>query len=421
MKPDDLGCGSAARCDADLPDNPQCAPNYHFGMLLGVEDFRAEQGFHLGQHRRHQRSLHGAGVAAGYGVSFKAAEMELRVAPGQAVDGLGRDVVLDQAQCVSLPLWWQAHRKDEAFADIANPDDATLDLDVQLCWAACLSSPVPAIADPCAGDSADIAYSRVCETARLSLARASTAAPETDPRFHLLRMWLQQDGPRLDSNGKPLAADQWLIDRYQTLIALPPADQPGERARILAEVLARSAAEPPLALPEAGNACLTLARLKGVHLRQDASGWRVSIGNIDLSPRPTLLSTALLQSLVLADSDPSPPSAGPVVARDGLELDGGKLHVTFSQPLAASSVSDSVLLVTEFLSGSGWKPIAAKPAYAAGGNTLTLELAQPPTGERLRLTVVGGGPTPLLGATLIPAGALTPESDGRTLSTTLSL
>jgi hypothetical protein len=352
-------------------------------------------------------------------VSFKAAELEVRVAPGHAVDALGRDIVLDQAQCVSLPLWWQAHRKDQAFADIANPEDATLDLDVHLCWASCLSSPVPAIADPCAGDSADIAYSRVCETARLSLARATTTAPEADPRFHWLRMWLQQDGPNTDSDGKPLASDQWLVDRYQTLIALPAADQPAERARILAEVLARAVAEPPPDLPESEKACLILARLKGVRLWQDASGWRVSIAHIDLSGRPALLSTALLQSLLLADTDPSPPSAGPVVARDGLTLDGDTLHVTFSQPLAASSVSDSVLLVTEFVSASGWKPIAATPAYVAGGNTLTLALAHPPTGERLRLTVVGSGPTPLLGATLIPAGARSPDSDGRTLSTTL--
>jgi len=57
------------RCDAALPDNPQCTLNYHFGQLLGVEDFRAEQGFHLGRSRRHQRLLHGHGVVRGYPVS----------------------------------------------------------------------------------------------------------------------------------------------------------------------------------------------------------------------------------------------------------------------------------------------------------------------------------------------------------------
>jgi hypothetical protein len=420
MKPDDLGCGSPARCDADLPDSPQCAPNYHFGMLLGVADFRAEQGFHLGQHRRHQRSLHGVGVVAGYGVSFKSAEMEVRVAPGQAVDRLGRDVVLDRAQCVSLPLWWQTHRHDEAFADIPDPNDATFDLDVQLCWCACLGSPVPAIADPCAGDSADIAYSRVCETARLALVRATAKGPPSDPRFHLLRMWLQQVGPRLDGDGHPLPADQWLIDRYQALIALPQADQAAERARIGAEVLARAVAELPLELPDTNDTCLTLARLEGVHLKQDASGWHASINSIEIGGRPSLLPTSLLQSLLLADPDAGPPAAGPVVAHNGLGLTGQTLSVTFTQPLAASSVTSSVLLVNEFIAGTGWRSMAVQPSYA-GGTSLSVTLDREPTGQRLRLTVVGSGPTPLLGATLIPAGALSPEGDGRTLSTTLSL
>lgn len=420
MKANDLGCGSPARCDADLPDNPQCAPNDHFGMLLGVVDFRAEQGFHLGQRRRHHRRLHGAGVVAGYGVSFKPTEMELRVAPGQAVDLLGRDMVLDVAQCVSLPLWWQAHRKDEAFADIANPDDAMFDLDVQLCWCACLGSPVPAIADPCAGDSTDIAYSRICETAKLSLVRTPTAAPEPDLRFHLLRMWLQQEGPRLGTDGKPLPADQWLIDRYQALITLPPAAQAAERGRIQAEVLARTVAELPLDLPAPEDACLTLARLEGVHLKRDASGWQASIAGIELGSRLSLLPTSLLQSLLLAETDPDPPSAGPVVARDGLSLSGSTLSVTFSQPLAASSVSSGVLLVNEFVAGTGWRPFVVT-ASDAGGTVLTLALDHAPNGQRLRLTVVGSGPTPLLGANLIPAGAFSPESDGRTLSTTLSL
>ena len=61
----------------------------------------------------------------------------------------------------------------DAFADIANKDDATFDADVLLCYRTCLSRPVPAIADPCAGLASDIAYSRICEQAALT----SYAAP----------------------------------------------------------------------------------------------------------------------------------------------------------------------------------------------------------------------------------------------------
>lgn len=427
MKMNDLGCSAAPdRCDAALPDSPQCAPNYFFGMLLGVEDFRAEQGFHLGQHRRHQRSLHGAGVVAGYGVSFKPAELELRVAPGQAVDRLGRDVVLERAQCVSLPLWWQAHQKDEAFADVADPNDVTLDLDVRVCWSACLSSPVPAIADPCAGDASDIAYSRVCETAQLSLGRTPTTPPAADPRFHLLHMWLTQEGPRLGGDGKPVAADQWLIDAYQALIALPPAAQGAERQRIAAEVLARAVADLPLDLPDpetdADRLCLLLARLKGVHLKHDGTGWHATVDRIELGPRDSLLPTALLQSLLLAEPAPEPPPAGPEVARDGLALAAQTLTVRFTQALAAPTATAAVFSVNEFVPAQGWKPFSlASVNYTAGELGVQLDLGRVPVGSRLRLTVVGAGPTPLLGATLIPAGALTPESDGRNLSTTLTL
>ena len=103
-----LGCSGLPlidRCAASLPDNPQCAPNYHFGMLLGVADLRAEQGFHVGRLRRHQRLLHGSGVVAGYPVHFDADDYELHVGPGYAIDALGRDLLLDSEQCVSLPKW----------------------------------------------------------------------------------------------------------------------------------------------------------------------------------------------------------------------------------------------------------------------------------------------------------------------------
>lgn len=420
MKPDDLGCSTPARCDADLPDSPQCAPNYHFGMLLGVEDFRAEQGFHLGQHRRHQRSLHGAGVVAGFGVSFKAAEQEVRVAPGQAVDRCGRDLVLDLAQCVSLPAWWEKHHGDEAFRDVENPRDVRLDLDVRLGWCACLASPVPAIADPCAGDAADVAYSRVCETVQLGLARTPAAAAAPDPRFHLLRMWLLQEGPTLDADGQPLPGDRWLIDRYQALVALPPAQQAAERDRIAAEVLHRAVAEPAPDRPDDEDACLTLATLKGVHLWQDAGGWHATVAAVESGARLSLLPTSLLQALLLS-SEARPPAAGPEVARDGLVLAGTQLTATFTQPLAAASVTASAFAVHEFVAASGWQAFTATPGYSAGSLAVTFTLDRAPAGKRLRLTVYGNGPTPLLGAALVPAGALTPESDGRTLSTTLAL
>lgn len=439
MKPNDLGgCGCSdftgqQRCDAALPDNPQCAPNYHFGMLLGVDDFRAEQGFHLGQQRRHQRLLHGAGVVAGFAVEFKPEDFELRVTPGHAIDALGRELQLALAQCVSLPLWWLAHRGEEAFADIATPDDATFDLDLLLCYGSCLGSAVPAIAEPCAGDAADVAYSRVCEIARLRLVRRPAAEPATELPFHLLQMWLGRVGPRLDADGQPLAADQWLIDRYQALIALPLAGQAAARAALQAEVIARAVAEaspePPvidatLALdagqPDEGL-CLPLARLHGVHLKLAPGGWTAAVADIEWGLRQTLLPTSLLQSLLLAG--PEPVTAGPVVIGSGASLAGSTLSLVFSQPLAPASVRAAAFAVSEFDAATGWASFTVQAVSYDESDparpTVALTLDRVPAGSRVRASVIGTGSTPLLGASFVPAGALHADGDGRTLTTTI--
>ena len=151
---------ASSRCDARLPDNPACAIHYHFGMLLGVEDFRTEQGFHVGRLRRHQRALHGDGVIEGYDVAFDATLAELRVGAGYAIDPHGRDLEMLADQCLGLPAWWLKHRDDDDFLDVADKDNVTFDADVQLCYAGCLSRPVPSIADVCAQGQRHITFCR---------------------------------------------------------------------------------------------------------------------------------------------------------------------------------------------------------------------------------------------------------------------
>jgi hypothetical protein len=173
---------------------------------------------------------------------------------------------------------------------------------------------------------------------------------------------------------------------------------------------------------DADKLCLTLARLKGVHLKQDAGGWHVAVSELSLNPRQSLLPTQLLQSLLLAEPPAAPPPAGPEVLPGALALTGKQLSANFTQPLAAGTVTGAAFAVNEFVDGVGWKGFNLSTiAYTPGSTSLTFTLDRAPTGKRLRLTVIGAGPTPLLGATFIPAGALSPESDGRNLSTTLSL
>jgi hypothetical protein len=428
MKANDCsGLPAMERCDAELPADPQCAPNYHFGMLLGVADFRAEQGFHVGRLRRHQRLLHGSGVVAGYPVTYQAQDQELRVGAGLAIDALGRDLVLEVPQCVSLPLWWLAHRAEEAFADIATPDDATLDLDVVACYGCCLGNPVPAIAEPCAGNASDIAYSRICETVQLRLLRPPTGAAPPPQPLHLLRMWLGLAAPRTDGLGQTLPADQWLVDSYNELKALPAPQQAARRPALLREILARAGAEQALAAPaeqpDGSDLCLPLARLRQLRLKLEPDGWKVTLGGLDLGLRETLLPTALLQQLLLAEPAPQPALAGPAVVHDGATLAGQELTLVFSQPLAPASVTPSAFKAAEFDPTQGWTPFApAAPVYDgsdAARPRVKLALDRAPAGQLLRITVAGTGSAPLLGATLIAAGAVTPTGEGRDLSTTI--
>lgn len=419
------GCACGGSCDScagSLPDAPDCAIHYHFGMLLGVEDFRAEQGFHLGHARRHQRALHGYGVVYGYAVEHDAAKQELKVLPGLAVDRRGRDLALDAAQCLSLPAWWDKHRNDDAFAELPNLDDVTLDLEVVLCYASCLSRPVPAIADPCAGDNQPgIAYSRICEAPSLSLRRAQPAAAASAPPYRLLRVLLGLAAPE--------PADSWLSAAQADIAALPPDERAPAQAALWQAVLARATAhtaDPLDALADDDPGCLVLARLHGLHLFKDAQGWQSSLAAApDIDQRPNLLPSQLLQTALLRPGVAAPglPLGGPRLKPGGLSRSGTSLRLDFDQDLAAASVSSSAFSVQAF-GPAGWSALAYSdpPSYSPASRRVTLNLSAPvPVDASLiRVTVRGSGPTPLLGADLLPAGAPSPDQDGLDISTQIA-
>lgn len=371
------------RCDATLPDNPQCTLNYHFGQLLGVEDFRAEQGFHVGRSRRHQRLLHGHGVVAGYPVSYKSAISELRVGPGLAIDGLGRDLQLDADQCVNLAKWWAARvaAKDADFGDLLDKTEFTIDLDLVVCYATCLTDPVPAIAEPCAGAASDLAYSRVCETVRLQLVRH--VEPKVAP-----------------------TATQWPDTR-----------------NALIDALAQTSIGPPDAT-DPQTLCLVLARLQGAHFKKSGQAWQVDLQGIDLHVRQTLLATSAMQSLLLPALDTPAPPAGPLVLPDLAKATGDTVTLPFDQKLAGKSVQPGNFTVTQFDAALGWASFTVtsatytEPAGAPPLVTLKLDAALA-VGTLTRICIVGFGPTPMLGANLIPVGASREDRDGRVLTITI--
>ena len=102
--------------DATFPPAP-ARVSYHEGMLLDATDFQDEQGYHRGQLARTLQRLHGFGTVAGLQVwhfpvgSIRAednqprTEEELEIAPGLAVDRVGRLIEVPNSRCLRLARW----------------------------------------------------------------------------------------------------------------------------------------------------------------------------------------------------------------------------------------------------------------------------------------------------------------------------
>src|SRR5882724_3882445 len=90
-------------------------PVYATGMLLDAQDFADEQTYHRVQLARAMAFLAGGGTLAGLRVTHQAATTgtnavpeEIRVAPGLAIDRLGRLIELPRPACLRLPRWYDA-------------------------------------------------------------------------------------------------------------------------------------------------------------------------------------------------------------------------------------------------------------------------------------------------------------------------
>ena len=81
------GGGGATMADGDglLPANPYTALQFHFGMLLGVDDLEVSQAYPRGKMRLHNSWLHREGVVWGFNVRLNERN-ELAVSPGLALD-----------------------------------------------------------------------------------------------------------------------------------------------------------------------------------------------------------------------------------------------------------------------------------------------------------------------------------------------
>jgi hypothetical protein len=90
---------------------PAERPAYATGMLLDAQDFADEQAYHRGRLARALLFLAGSGTLAGLAVSHQPTtatrpDEEIEVAPGLALDRLGRLVEQPRKACLRLARWW---------------------------------------------------------------------------------------------------------------------------------------------------------------------------------------------------------------------------------------------------------------------------------------------------------------------------
>jgi hypothetical protein len=285
-----------------LPADPFTALRFHFGMLLGVDDFEVEQGFHHGKQRLHNAWLHRDGVVWGFGVEVD--QGEVRVLPGLALDAAGRELHLDDPACLSISDWYI---ENEATVEVQKNADGSVEFDafVIAAYKTCPMRPVPALAEPCAGATSETAYSRMYETVDLQLVTKPPPDPPPPP-YHRLRVLvgleqptLPADQPVVDARTAALAdADPHaaFLAAYQSLAVLDTIDlQP-----------AAEPDEPATRYPALDDTVVLLAHVDGVKLEPGAGddpSWTLAgVPTVDYTGRRSLIATQAIQELLCGTS-----------------------------------------------------------------------------------------------------------------------
>jgi hypothetical protein len=452
MTPSDAATRTAVTLleDRQPPANPFVALRYHFGMLLGVEDFETEQAYHRGKNRLHNAWLHGEGVVWGLEVGSPLMEggvrEELEVRPGLALDAAGNELHLHAPYCLDLSDWYE-RKKEERRLDASGEveqEDGTIAVKVEAHVAArfrvCLMRPVPALMEPCDGTGGDTAYSRAQETIDLRLEPTLAPAPPADP-YHRLRLLFGLAGPRLE-DGAPVPADQEVLDRLDGIRAADPDARGALALEAFRRLAAHDAAdlrpgtrdgagEPSARYPADDRPPVLLAAVT-VRLRRRAEERRWSVEEIDIDNgvRPAHVATRTIQELLCAallgdgaaepaggdgaaaTAAPAPRAAedagGPRVEPDSVSFRDGTVEFRVSAQLAARSVGPDAFEVVTFDRRRGWvRREIEQVGYDGRRRRVSVRLGEGADGEVLRLVVRGTGATPLLGGDLVPlAGAV---------------
>jgi hypothetical protein len=391
------GCGAGE--GGALPADPFTALRFHFGMLLGVDDFEVGHGFHHGKQRLHNAWLHGAGAVWGLGVSRK--DDELRVEPGLALDGAGRELHLDVPACLSVPAWYAEHADDVGVAPGA---DGSVEFSgyVVARYATCPMRPVPALAEPCAGMTTETAYSRTYETVDIRLVPGDPPAPPPAP-YHRLRVLFGLEPPALP-------ADQEAADARAAALAAgnrPEAFLAALETLAVLDSLELAPAQlvdfPATRYPALEDEGVLLAVVTGIRLEPagaDGTDWTLAAGTVGYEGRRTLLATRTIQELL---AGPEGPTGGVTFTEVVLDSAAATATLTASAPLEPGTVTPAQFAVATL--DGGWAArTVTNASLDPAGTTVALTLDTLPAGRPTRVLARGTGPEPILGADGVPLG-----------------
>jgi hypothetical protein len=404
-----------------LPLSPYSALSYHFGMLLGVDDFETEQAYHRAKHRLHNAWLHREGVVWGFGVAVDQDRGEIRVKPGMALDAAGRELHLEADACLNVEKWLAKNEKDPNIElETSDTEKKIRRAHVVIKFKACLTRQVPAFMEPCNNAGTGTAYSRVFETVEILMRPG--LAPVKKPPYHRLRLLFGLEPAETAEGGGVTAGDQQVLDALAAIQALPGNDQPPallaafHRFAALDEIDLKPATSEDdartLLFPGRDDEAVVLANITDLTLTKKNGSWALTAGAVDNSVRPSHVATTTIQDLLCG---PASSASGGASAATGPQADHASvkfpdahsIEFTVDKSLQAASVAPAAFSVTTFDPSAGWQLLTVdKASYDDTTKKVTLNLSSD-LSWRVRLIAQGTGATPLLGVDLVPlAGEL---------------
>jgi hypothetical protein len=407
----------------ELPADAFTSLRVSYGMLLGEADFEVLMGNPRGKGMLHAAWLHGSGVIWGFGVSWTPNETDptggglLRVEQGLALDGWGRELRLDRAECLDLGAWAAEQLR------LAPEPEKDLHGWVIAEFATCLDHPVPALADPCDVNRRHEVCARVIETVRLRIRADRPHPPPDHPRVRrLLGLDCDPTEPRLPTCGSPDCTkpehqpDTVDADVAAAGEAMAAANPEGRACCLLRELrrLAVLDAEQLAPAVEDGDVAglfpvtendsgVVLARLR---MRVSGNGECVRLQDVEVTRDGcrALLPTATIQELLVGSAPRHAvggghgDAGGPRLVNGSLSWSTDRTSLRFRLTAPALAGSQRTAVTVTSLSPDRWvRSDIHDVTLHEEDRLVAVHLDQRPTHPLVRVRIRGTGDTPLLG------------------------